>query len=140
MKIGIVSGYFNPLHKGHIEYINEAKVNCDLLLAIINNDYQVSLKGSKPFLDASHRALIIQNLKSIDMVLISKDNDLSVSKTLQLIRSNFPNFIILFFNSGDRVEENWNDEELDVCRKCNIEVVGLDQPKISSSSSILSVI
>ena len=49
-------------------------------------------------------------------------------------------FIILFFNSGDRVEENWNDEELDVCRKCNIEVVGLDQPKISSSSSILSVI
>ena len=140
MKIGIVSGYFNPLHKGHIEYINQAKVNCDLLLAIINNDYQVSLKGSKQFLDASHRALIIQNLKSIDMVLISKDNDLSVSKTLQLIRSNFPNFTILFFNSGDRVEENWNKEELDVCRKCNIEVVGLDQPKISSSSSILSVI
>ena len=140
MKIGIVSGYFNPLHKGHIEYINQAKVNCDLLLAIINNDYQVSLKGSKQFLDASHRALIIQNLKSIDMALISKDNDLSVSKTLQLIRSNFPNFTILFFNSGDRVEENWNKEELDVCRKCNIEVVGLDQPKISSSSSILSVI
>ena len=140
MKIGIVSGYFNPLHKGHIEYINKAKINCDLLLAIINNDYQVSLKGSKKFLDASHRALIIQNLKSIDMALISKDNDLSVSKTLHLIRSNFPNFTILFFNSGDRVEENWNNEELDVCRKCNIEVVGLDQPKISSSSSILSVI
>ena len=40
-KIGIVSGYFNPIHRGHIEYINAAKQDCDYLVVIVNNDYQV---------------------------------------------------------------------------------------------------
>ena len=51
MRIGIVSGYFNPVHYGHIEYINAAKQNCDKLIAVINSDYQRELKGSKEFMD-----------------------------------------------------------------------------------------
>ena len=37
-KLVIVSGYFNPLHKGHIEYFHLAKQNGDRLLVIVNND------------------------------------------------------------------------------------------------------
>jgi cytidyltransferase-like protein len=51
-KIGIVSGYFNPIHQGHIEYINAAKDECDYLVVIVNNDDQVKLKGSAVFMNA----------------------------------------------------------------------------------------
>ena len=70
-KIGIVSGYFNPLHRGHLEYINNARSKVDHLIAIVNNDSQVKLKQSKFFLDQDHRKLIIENLKAINYALIS---------------------------------------------------------------------
>ena len=50
MKIAIVSGYFNPLHVGHLDYLETAKKISDKLIVIVNNDHQVSLKGSTPFM------------------------------------------------------------------------------------------
>ena len=137
MHVGIVSGYFNPLHKGHIEYINNAKTHCDYLVAIVNNDDQVMVKQSKPFLDENHRKIIVENLKSIDEVFISIDNDLSISKTLKNIRLNFKEDICTFYNSGDRNFENWNNKELKISKQYNINLVCLNQPKICSSSDIL---
>ena len=51
----IVSGYFNPIHKGHLEYFNNAKSVADKLFVIVNNDHQRALKGSKEFKDESER-------------------------------------------------------------------------------------
>ena len=48
-KAVIVSGYFNPIHKGHLEYFNNAKAIADELFVIVNNDHQRALKGSKEF-------------------------------------------------------------------------------------------
>ena len=48
-KAVIVSGYFNPIHKGHLEYFNNAKAICDELFVIVNSDFQRNLKGSKEF-------------------------------------------------------------------------------------------
>jgi D-beta-D-heptose 7-phosphate kinase/D-beta-D-heptose 1-phosphate adenosyltransferase len=62
----IVSGYFNPLHKGHLEYFNNAKALCDELFVIVNNDHQRALKGSKEFQDESERLLIVSNIKAVD--------------------------------------------------------------------------
>ena len=59
--IGIVSGYFNPIHRGHLEYINAAKKECDFLVVIVNNDLQVKLKKSKVFMDENHRFEIVSN-------------------------------------------------------------------------------
>lgn len=137
MHVGIVSGYFNPLHKGHLEYINGAKAHCDYLVAIINNDKQVIIKKSKPFLDENHRKIIIENIKSIDEVFISVDKDLSVAESIKLIKNKYNNYECTFFNSGDRDFSNWNNKELEISKFYNINLVCLNQPKISSSSSIL---
>ena len=47
--VGVVSGYFNPIHKGHLEYFINAKAQGDLLFVIVNSDHQRALKGSKEF-------------------------------------------------------------------------------------------
>ena len=76
----IVSGYFNPLHKGHLEYFNNAKALCDELFVIVNSDHQRELKGSKAFQDEMERLLIVSNIKAVDKAV------LSVDKTARFVR------------------------------------------------------
>ena len=71
----IVSGYFNPLHKGHIEYFHLAKSNGDKLFVIVNNDVQRKLKNSKKFMLEDERVLIINELTITDKVILSIDSD-----------------------------------------------------------------
>lgn len=137
MIVGIVSGYFNPLHYGHIEYINGAKKNSDKLVCIVNNDHQVTLKGSRPFMDAAHRAKILGNLKSVDDVFISVDTDATVCQSLLHIRSAHPDDDMIFFNSGDRDHGNLVLSESDTCKHADIEMRILELPKIYSSSTLL---
>ena len=66
----IVSGYFNPLHKGHIELFKNAKRLGDELIVIVNNDLQRKLKGSKKFMDEDERTLIVNELSITDKVFI----------------------------------------------------------------------
>lgn len=138
--IGIISGFFNPLHAGHIEYINDSSELCDILIVIINNDYQVKLKGSKPFMDVQHRRIIINALKKVNKTYISTDQDSSVCETLkQVYKENvFDNIKCKFFNSGDRTNENINSKEKKICEELGIEFVLINKPKIYSSSQLLS--
>lgn len=139
MIVGIVSGYFNPLHQGHIEYINAAKLQCEWLIAIINNDCQVKLKGSKPFMDHHHREFIIRNLKSVDSTYIALDNDKTVTETIRWMRELHENDEILFFNSGDRVPvANSESKERLVCKELKIKYVAIPLPKRYSSSTLLA--
>lgn len=138
MNVGIVSGYFNPLHYGHVEYINGAKNCSDVLICIVNNDQQVILKGSQPFMDEQHRAKILSNLKSVDEVFISIDKkDTTQCASLTHLRTKYPDDEITFFNSGDRRGDNVDTRESDVCRACGIRVCILDLPKLYSSSELL---
>ena len=134
-KIGIVSGYFNPIHVGHIQYINSAKEQCDYLICIVNNDYQVNLKKSAKFMDENHRLEIINNIKSIDKAVLSIDSDSSISATLELLTKdiNHKNTEVFFFNSGDRSINNENLQEKYICDKNNINRVFIRLPKIFSS-------
>lgn len=141
MKLGIISGYFNPIHRGHLEYIQSSKNLCDYLIVIINNDEQVKLKGSKPFMDENHRAFILENIKGVDEVFISVDSDKTVCQSILKIHECFKNkcSIISFFNSGDRVnQENLDSSEIELCKQLGIKFVVIPLPKIYSSSKLLA--
>ncbi len=132
-KIIIVSGYFNPLHKGHIELFHLAKKNGDLLHVIVNNDHQRELKGSKEFMFEDERCLIIRELKIVDRVFLSLDLDKTVIKTIEDIHSRFyTTHDLIFANGGDKI--NNEIPEVEICKKLNIKLIDRLGKKIQSSS------
>ena len=132
----IVSGYFNPIHKGHLEYINNAKALADELFVIVNSDYQRELKGSKEFQSEEERLLIIQNLKAVDKAILSIDEDLTVIKTLELIFDKYNgDYKLSFANGGD--QNNDTIPERPVCEKLGISLIDGLGDKIQSSSWLL---
>ena len=136
-KVIIVSGYFNPLHKGHIEYFNKALTRGDKLFVIVNNDYQRELKGSKEFQKEDERVFIVSNIKSVDKVFLSIDKDRTVCKTLIDIFENFSDrYKIAFANGGD--QNNNSIPEVPVCQELGIELIDGLGDKIQSSSWLLT--
>ena len=85
----IVSGYFNPIHKGHLEYFNNAKAMADELFVIVNNDHQRELKGSKEFQDEKERMIIVSNISAVDKAILSIDADRTVCATIKMIALQF---------------------------------------------------
>ena len=69
MSIACVSGYFDPIHIGHIEYFKQSKNIADKLMVIVNNDEQAVLKKGKAFMPADERIKIIEELKCVDYVV-----------------------------------------------------------------------
>jgi cytidyltransferase-like protein len=99
----IVSGYFNPIHKGHIEYFNNAKALADELFVIVNNDHQRVLKGSKEFQQEQERVFIASNIKFVDHCVLSIDQDRTVCKTIEKIALDYGELYDLSFaNGGDQ--------------------------------------
>ena len=103
----IVSGYFNPIHKGHIEYLNNTKALSDELFVIVNNDHQRALKGSAEFQEEQERVCIVSNIKSVDHCILSVDQDRTVCKTIEKIALDFGNeFDLSFANGGDQTNSS----------------------------------
>jgi len=117
-----VSGYFNPLHVGHLEMIAKAKKLGDKLIVIINNDKQVALKGSVPFMSEKDRVKIISALRDVDRVFLSIDDyklptgQVPVIKSLAKIKPN------IFANGGDR-HSLGDVPEYEICQKLRIKMV-----------------
>tara|TARA_B100000575_G_C22556468_1_gene354556 strand:- start:97 stop:528 length:432 start_codon:yes stop_codon:yes gene_type:complete len=133
----IVSGYFNPLHKGHIEYFHNAKQLADKLIVIVNNDFQRKLKGSKSFMNEDERLLIIKELKIVDFSYLSVDKTLDVSKTIKKIYKDLNNkYILSFGNGGD--QNNETIPEVRVCDDLNIKLIDGLGDKVQSSSWLLN--
>jgi D-beta-D-heptose 7-phosphate kinase/D-beta-D-heptose 1-phosphate adenosyltransferase len=132
----IVSGYFNPIHKGHLEYINSAKALADRLFVIVNNDYQRTLKGSKEFQDEEERMIIVSNIKAVDQAVLSIDQDRTVCETLRKIAEEFgEEFDLVFANGGD--QDNESIPEGPVCEEVGIVLIDGLGNKIQSSSWLL---
>lgn len=135
-KIIIVSGYFNPLHKGHLEYFIHAKSKGDLLFVIVNSDYQRVLKGSKEFQNERERLFIVQHIKEVDQAFLSIDQDRTVCKTLEMLFAHFGGtHQMAFANGGD--QNNNSIPEVPICQALGIELIDGLGEKIQSSSWLL---
>jgi D-beta-D-heptose 7-phosphate kinase/D-beta-D-heptose 1-phosphate adenosyltransferase len=135
----IVSGYFNPIHKGHLEYFNNAKTKADKLFVIVNNDHQRALKGSREFQDENERMIIVSNIKAVDKAILSIDTDRTVCKTIESIAGEFGNeFDLGFANGGD--QNNDTIPEREVCDMMNVALIDGLGDKIQSSSWLLKKI
>jgi cytidyltransferase-like protein len=129
--IACVSGYFDPIHIGHIEYFKLSKKVADKLMVIVNNDEQAILKKGKAFMPADERIRIIQELKCVDFVVKSVDLDRTVCQTLASA-SPRPTF---FCNGGD--QNNKSIPESAVCEELGIVLLDGFGDKIQSSSWLI---
>ena len=107
MKIVVVSGGFDPIHSGHIEYFKAAKLLGDKLIVAVNSDQWLIDKKGKFFMSFSERANIISHLEVVDEVIdFEDDEDASCALGLEKIKNLYPNDEIIFCNGGDRKEDN----------------------------------
>jgi len=133
----IVSGYFNPIHKGHLEYFNNAKALTDELFVIVNSDLQRALKGSTEFQKEEERLFIVQNIKAVDKAIISIDKDRTVCESIRTIFETYgKEYQFSFANGGD--QNNNSIPEAPTCNQLNIELLDVLGDKIQSSSWLLN--
>lgn len=131
MKIVAASGYFNPLHSGHVEYLEKAKSLGDKLIVIVNSDHQRALKQSKVFMLEDERMLIVAALRCVDEVILSIDTDATVCDTLRMIKPD------IFAKGGDRFAGEI--PEAKVCHELGIQMIDGLGEKIQSSSWLLKI-
>lgn len=119
MKIVIESGYFNPLHGGHLDMIEAGKKLGDKLIVIVNNDIQQIQKKGKVILDETNRLRLVGALRDVDEALLSVDQDSTQIATLQQIAKRYPDDELVFANGGDRDSEKAIPEAA-ICREYDI--------------------
>lgn len=136
MKVVLVTGGFDPLHSGHIAYINAAKKLGDLLVVGLNSDEWLTRKKGQPFMPFDERLAVIGTNHNIDYIINFDDTDDSACNAIQAVREKFPDATIVFANGGDRTKNNI--PEMDIIDD-NIEFVfGVGgETKKNSSSWIL---
>ena len=132
----IVSGYFNPLHKGHLELFQKAKAAGNHLWVIVNSDLQRDIKGSKEFMDQDERLIIVSAINIVDKALISIDKNKTQCATLSGLADKYSSKYELYFaNGGD--QNNDSIPEISVCKENGITLIEGLGDKIQSSSWLL---
>lgn len=106
MRIVLVTGGFDPIHSGHIDYFNDARQLGDLLVVGVNSDDWLTRKKGKPFMTFAERSAIVANIKSVDVVIDFDDSDGSAKDAIRKVRNQFPSSRIIFANGGDRTSSN----------------------------------
>lgn len=127
-----VSGYFDPIHVGHLEYLEKAKKLGDKLIVIVNNDLQTKLKKGYSFMPEQDRLKLVASLKYVDEIFLSIDNDGSVCKSLEALKPN------IFAKGGDRYINEIPEKK--ICDKLGIKIIDSLGEKIRSSSEFLKKI
>ena len=141
IRVGIISGYFNPIHIGHLDLIERSKEVVDVLYVIVNSDYQRELKGSKEFMSEGERSRIVSSIKGVTGVFLSIDMDRSVCKSLGMVYRDVSSYYsgydleFKFINGGDR--SNGEIPEVGICEELGIEILDGFGDKVQSSSWLL---
>lgn len=143
IKASIVSGYFSPLHPGHLELFEAAHARSGYLIVIVNNDAQQILKKGRVVQPACDRIRIVNALRIVDATYIAVEENRGIDGSFDLIRADYPDTEFEFCNGGDRLDiATLPPEEIESARRNDITLLygigGFD--KKDSSSRILSVL
>lgn len=103
-RASIVSGYFNPLHQGHLDMIEAARERTGYLIVIVNNDRQQVLKKGRIIQAEQHRARIVRALRAVDDVYVAVDDGPGIENTFDVVRAAYPDTELEFCNGGDRTD------------------------------------
>jgi D-beta-D-heptose 7-phosphate kinase/D-beta-D-heptose 1-phosphate adenosyltransferase len=141
VRVVVISGFFNPIHCGHIDYIRASASLGDKLVVIVNNDNQVRLKGTVPFMSEKDRLKIVSNIKGVDSAVISVDEDGTVCQSVrEEYYKHYNDYFftsMVFANGGDRKEggipESVLEKEIGVSMVYNV-----GGEKTESSSDLIS--
>lgn len=107
MKIVLVTGGFDPLHSGHLSYINEAKRLGDRLIVGLNSDDWLKRKKGQYFMPWSERAEVMINIKGVNEVIDFNDDDGTASQAIhKVVKKYGDDNTIIFANGGDRTKQN----------------------------------
>ena len=101
-RAAVVSGYFNPLHVGHLDMMEAARALADALVVIVNNDAQQVMKKGKVITSEADRLRVVEALRVADAALVAVDDDGSVAASLEVIHAAYPGIELVFCNGGDR--------------------------------------
>ncbi len=138
-----VSGFFNPVHVGHLDMFEQAKKLGDKLVVIVNNDRQVALKDRVLFMNEKDRMRIVKSFKPVDEVFLSIDNEkigeeVPICKSLAKLKPD------IFANGGDRNEKDAANpqsslfKDINTCKELGIEIMfNVGGEKLRSSSDLL---
>jgi cytidyltransferase-like protein len=119
--MSIVSGYFNPLHVGHLRMMEAARALTGYLVVIVNNDAQQMIKKGKIIVPLKDRMEVVRALRVTDEAIAAVDDDSTVKRTLRMIREKYPDAQLIFANGGDRSSAA-KISEADVCAELGIEL------------------
>lgn len=105
-KIVIVTGGFDPVHSGHISYLNHAQHLGDYLVVGLNSDAWLTRKKGRPFMSWRERMIVLDNLHMTDLILEFDDSDGTARDAIRKVKSMYPDDHIIFANGGDRTKDN----------------------------------
>jgi cytidyltransferase-like protein len=105
-KVVLVTGGFDPIHSGHIEYFKSARALGDVLIVGINSDDWLIRKKGRPFMPWTERNGIVSNLDPVDATIKFDDTDGSAVDAIHKVKELYPNDRIIFANGGDRTKDN----------------------------------
>jgi cytidyltransferase-like protein len=137
-RIAIVSGYFNPIHIGHLRMIKSARELAPHLVVIVNNDKQQLLKKGRILMTEDDRHAIVAELRCVDEAFVAVDDDATVVASLRKVRDRHPAAELLFCNGGDRSDSGdpVPSAEADLAREIGLQMVyGVGGEQKSDSSS-----
>jgi len=138
MKIAIVSGGFDPIHSGHIEYFRCAKMFADRLVVGVNSDNWLIRKKGNFFLSLEERLNIIKSIRWVDEAVSFNDDDDSAANLIHDVRRKYPSNLLIFANGGDRIGDTRQSRlEMEAADDKMLFAVGVGGTDKKNSSSLI---